>query len=138
MVAAQSRVDEAELAAARSRAAKSRRCERYTGGAGGGGGRGGAATPTTIAFDSTSFTVGTTSYKLDGATSYESARGTVTAKTSWKSDKLVIEETAAGANGPVTTTTSWYFDGDNLVRERSTPAADGTAPRVNKTYFKRS
>jgi len=108
------------------------------GGRGGGGGAVGVAGPTTIALDSTSFTFGTLKYTIGGTSTLEMPRGTVTAKAAWSADKLVIEQTSQGANGPIVTTISYYLEGDSLVRETSNPAPDGGAPRVSKTFFKRS
>ena len=111
------------------------------GGGGRGGGRGGAvAGPTTIAFDAATFTVGTgpasTSYKIDGVTTVQTVRGDVTAKAAWQGDKLVIETTSPGPSGPAVSTTSWYLDGQNLVRETSTLGANGE-PIVRKMFYKR-
>jgi hypothetical protein len=100
----------------------------------GGGGRGGG--PTVIAMDATTFTVGTTAYKLDGSTTtIETRGGTAMAKAAWKGDRLVIETTNPGAASAVVTT--WYREGDALVRETSTPGPDGE-PIVRKTFFKRA
>jgi len=107
------------------------------GGRGGGGGAMGVAGPMAITLDATSFSDGRNTYKVGGTSTYESPRGTVTAKTSWVSDKLVIEATSQGPNGPIVTKTSWYLEGESLVRETSTPV-EGAADRVSKTYYKRS
>ena len=108
------------------------------GGRGGGGGAAGVPTPTTIVLDTTSFTVGPTTYKLDGSiTTMQGPRGDITAKAAWKGDKLVIETTSPGSEGPVVTTTTWYREGESLVRETSTPGLDGQ-PIVRKTFFKKA
>jgi len=105
---------------------------------GGGGGAAGVPTPTTIVLDTTSFTVGPTTYKLDGSvTTMQGPRGDITAKAAWKGDKLVIETTSPGSEGPVVTTTTWYREGESLVRETSTPGLDGQ-PIVRKTFFKKA
>jgi hypothetical protein len=115
-------------------------------GRGGGGlrGAGGVITPaqTTISLDAAAFTIAsattTTAYKLDGSTTTtETPRGTVTAKASWNGDRLVIETTSPGANGPIVTTAAWYRDGASLVRENASPGLDGELI-VRKTYYKKS
>ena len=124
------------------------------GGARGGGGGGGAVVarsgaggavggpvPTTIAIDAKSFTLtsgqNATVYALDGSvTDVSNARSKATAKAAWQGDKLVIETTAEGPNGPVVSQAAWYLDGEWLVRENSSTGADGTAV-VRKTYFKK-
>ena len=93
--------------------------------------------PTTILLEGTSFTVGMTTYKIDGTITIDAQGRTITAKAAWKGDKLVIEETVPGPAGNVVTTVSWYLDGQHLVRERSTPSPTGGEPRVTKTYLKR-
>ena len=121
----------------------------------GGGGRGGsgggtmvarsgaAAGPvgTTITLDTKSFSVtqgeNTTAYALDGsATDISNAMRKATAKASWQGDKLVIQTTAEGPNGPVVTQATWYLEGESLVRENSSTSADGQAI-TRKTYFKK-
>jgi hypothetical protein len=115
---------------------------RSGGGGGGGGGRGGGAPgPMMLALDTATFTVTNgptvTAYKLDGsATTISSPRGDMTAKAAWKGDRLVIETTSQGPNGPMVTTTTWYLDGEALVRETSTPTPDGEAS-VRKTFYKK-
>jgi len=110
---------------------------------GGGGGRGGAvAGPTVIAIDAASFTIGTgdskTAYKLDGTpTVVPGPNGDRTSKTAWKGDHLVIETTSQGPAGPIVQTTTWYLEGEALVREVSTPTPEGN-PIVRKTYFKKA
>jgi hypothetical protein len=105
---------------------------------GGGGGAAGVPAATTIALDTTSFTVGPTTYRLDGTvTTMQGPRGDITAKAGWKGDKLVIETTSPGSEGPVVTTTTWYREGESLVRETSTPGLDGQ-PIVRKAYFKKA
>ncbi len=123
------------------------------GGARGGGGgavvaRSGAAggavaapAGTTITLDTKSFTVSqgemATAYALDGSvTDISNARRKATAKASWQGDKLVIETTAEGPNGPVVSLASWYLDGESLVRENSSTGPDGEAI-TRKTYFKK-
>lgn len=101
-------------------------------GAGGGTGgamvvRSGAAggpVGTTITLDAKSFSVTqgetTTAYALDGsATDISNAMRKATAKASWQGDKLVIQTTAEGQNGPVVTQATWYLEGESLVRENS-------------------
>ena len=109
-------------------------------GGGGGRGGGGAAPATVLALDANTFTVGSGEtarvYRLDGSpTILETPAGRSTSKASWKDDKLVIETTLEGANGPVNTTLVWYLEGDSLVRENHANL-NGTAS-VRKTYFKR-
>ena len=123
------------------------------GGRGGGGGTmvarsGGAgeavavrSAGTTITLDTKSFSVtqgeNTTAYALDGsATDISNAMRKATAKATWQGDKLVIQTTAEGQNGPVVTQATWYLEGESLVRENSSTGADGTA-MVRKTYFKK-
>jgi hypothetical protein len=116
---------------------------------GGGGGTGGAMVArsasgpvgTTITLDTKSFSVTqgetTTAYALDGsATDISNAMRKATAKASWQGDKLVIQTTAEGQNGPVVTQATWYLEGESLVRENSATGPDGTAT-VRKTYFKK-
>jgi hypothetical protein len=109
-------------------------------GGGGGRGGGGAAPATVLALDANTFTMGSGEtarvYRLDGSpTILETPAGRSTSKAGWKEDKLVIETTLEGANGPVNTTTVWYLEGDSLVRENHANM-NGTAS-VRKTYFKR-
>ena len=98
-----------------------------------------APPPLRVALDSTSFTFGSRSYKLDGTTSFDVPNGTVTTKTSWKGDKLVLEITEPGTDGtPHSLTMTWYLEGASLVRELSSAARDGGEPRVAKIYYKRA
>ncbi|HKV98820.1 MAG TPA: hypothetical protein VJN96_03290 [Vicinamibacterales bacterium] len=97
----------------------------------------GVTPPLAIAMDSTTITVGSSTYKLNDTVKFEGTAGTATAKTSWKGDKLVIERTDPGGR-PAVTTTTFYLDGTSLVRELSFVARDGGEPRVIKTYYKRS
>lgn len=111
-----------------------------SGGGGGGGRGGGVAAPTILALDANTFTMGSGEtarvYRLDGApTILETPAGRSTSKASWKDDKLVIETTLEGANGPVNSSVVWYLEGDSLVRENHANL-NGTAS-VRKTYFKR-
>lgn len=108
---------------------------------GGAGGAVAAPAGTTIALDTKSFTVtqGETStvYALDGSTSdVSTARRKATAKSAWQGDKLVIETTAEGPDGPVVSKAAWYLEGEWLVRENSSTGPDGTA-LTRKTYFKK-
>ena len=124
--------------------------------AGGGGARGGAVgaapagagmrsgggpTPTVIAMDAGSFKIGSgeniTTYKTDGSVqTITTARGEVKAKAAWKGDKLVIETTSEGPNGPLTSTNTWYLDGEALVRETNSTTPDGQTI-ARKTFFKK-
>jgi hypothetical protein len=119
-----------------------------TAGAGGArGGRGGGlasaavVSETVIAIDANTFSTDIagvhTSYPLNGSevsiamrTMAPNAGGLVAsegkARASWKGDMLVIETTYAGPEGPITNTTSWFLEGDSLVRLTR-----------NRTYFKR-
>ena len=108
---------------------------------GGAGGAVGGPVPTTITLDAKSFTLtsgqNATVYALDGSvTDVSNARSKATAKAAWQGDKLVIETTSEGPNGPVVSQASWYLDGEWLVRENSATGADGAAI-VRKTYFKK-
>lgn len=114
---------------------------------GGGGGavvaRAGAGGPvgTTITLDTKSFSITqgetTTAYALDGsATDISNAMRKATAKASWQGDKLVIQTTAEGPNGPVVSQATWYLEGESLVRENSSTGPDGQAI-TRKTYFKK-
>ena len=79
----------------------------------------------------------TTAYALDGsATDISNAMRKATAKASWQGDKLMIETTSEGPNGPVVTHATWYLEGESLVRENSSAGADGQAI-TRKTYFKK-
>lgn len=116
------------------------------GGAGGarsGGGGGGmvVATGTTLTVDNKSLTIAqgqsTTTYALDGSvTDLNNPARKTTAKATWQGDKIAIETTAEGPNGPIVTHATWYIEGEWLVRESSSTGADGQ-PVVRKTYFKR-
>jgi hypothetical protein len=108
-----------------------------------GGGAGGAivVTGTTVTVDAKSFTITqgqtTTAYALDGsATDVSNQARKATAKATWQGDKIAIETTAEGPNGPVVTHATWYLEGDSLVRENTSTGPDGT-PVVRKTYYKR-
>ena len=111
---------------------------------GGGGGRGGAAmapVPMSVAVDAKTFAITTgetvTSYPLDGSVKDMSNEvRAASAKAAWKGDKVVIETTTQGPNGPVVTTASWYLEGEWLVRENTSNGPDGT-PVSRKTYYKR-
>ncbi len=118
----------------------------FRGGGGGGGGArgrsGAAAGPMSITLDSTTFTLAqgetSTAYKLDGSpTTISTPRGDATAKASWKGDRLIIETTSPGANGPVVTSVAWYLDGQSLVREMSVPGPDGELV-TRKIFYKKT
>ena len=117
----------------------------------GGGGRGaggvarvggaGVATGTVVVADNRSFTItqgeNTTTYALDGSvTDISNPNRRATAKATWQGDKIAIETTAEGANGPVVTVATWYIEGEWLVRENSSTGPDGQ-PVVRKTYYKK-
>ena len=119
------------------------------GGGGGGamvarsGGAGGAAvvTGTVLTVDTKSFTIAqgqtTTTYPLDGTvTDLNNPMRKTVAKASWQGDKIAIETTAEGPNGPIVTHTTWYLEAESLVRETSSTGADGQ-PVVRKTYYKK-
>ena len=112
--------------------------------AGGGGGRGGGgvAPGVSLTMDANSFTLvngaTTTTYKLDGSvTNIENPTRKISAKASWQGDKIAIETTAEGPNGPIVTHAFWYLEGDYLVRENKSTGPDGQEV-VRKTYYKRS
>ncbi len=110
------------------------------GGGGGGRGGGGVAPATILALDANTFTMGSGEnarvYRLDGSpTVLDTPAGRSTSKASWKDDKLVIETTLEGANGPVNSTMVWYLEGESLVRENHANFNGTTS--VRKTYFKR-
>jgi hypothetical protein len=109
-------------------------------GGGGGRGGGGAAPATILALDANTFTIGAGEtarvYRLDGSpTILETPAGRSTSKAGWKEDKLVIETTLEGANGPVNSSIVWYLEGESLVRENHSNI--GGQESVRKTYFKR-
>ena len=109
---------------------------------GGGGGVGGVAPGLSLTMDANSFTLvngaTTTTYKLDGSvTNIENPMRKVSAKASWQGDKIAIETTAEGPNGPIVTHAFWYLEGDYLVRENKSTGPDGQEV-VRKTYYKRS
>jgi hypothetical protein len=114
------------------------------GGRGGGGGMGrGGANPMTVSADATTFSFGSgesmTTYRLDGSISTtDTPRGEVSVKAAWQGDRVIVETTNPGANGPVKTTTAWYMDGDALVRETTIPAGPDGQTMTRKTYYKRS
>jgi hypothetical protein len=99
----------------------------------------GDAPPVQITLDATHFSFGPRKYKLDGTTTIESPVGPPpTAKTSWKGDKLVIEESWTAADGsPRKATITWYLEGASLVREISSVVPDTGESRVHKTYYNR-
>lgn len=115
-----------------------------SGGGGGRGGGGGAAVASpgmSITLDTKTFAITqgetTTTYPLDGtALDVSNAARKASAKASWAGDKLSIETTADGPNGPVVTKATWYIEGEWLVKENSSTSADGTAV-VRKTYYKK-
>ena len=116
------------------------------GGRGGGGGgmrSGGVPTnvPLSITVDARAFSIQTgenvTAYALDGSVKDMSTETrAASAKATWKGDKVVIETTAQGPNGPIVTTASWYLEGEWLVRENTSNGPDGN-PVSRKTYYKR-
>jgi hypothetical protein len=110
------------------------------GGARGGGG--GVAPGLSLTIDANAFTLvngaTTTTYKLDGSvTNIENPTRKISAKASWQGDKIAIETTAEGPNGPIVTHAFWYLEGDYLVRENKSTGPDGQEV-VRKTYYKRS
>jgi len=118
---------------------------RGGGGASGGGmrsGGAGVAAGPSITVDANTFTIAngatSTAYKLDGSiTNIENPARKTTAKASWQGDKIAIETTAEGPNGPIVTHATWYLEGDSLVRESKSTGPDGQEV-VRKTYYKRS
>ena len=111
--------------------------------AGGGGGRGGAAVgPMGVAIDASAFTVTqgetATIYKLDGTpVVVENGSRRSTSRASWQGDKLVIQTTTEFDGNSTSSTTTWYLEGDSLVRETATVSPSGESiPR--KTYYKRA
>lgn len=85
------------------------------------GGGAGVSTDMVIAIDGNTFSTNIggvhTSYPLDGSeVTVQTRGGEAKARASWKGDMLVIEQTIDSANGPVTSTTSWFLEGDSLVR----------------------
>ncbi|HUR21156.1 MAG TPA: hypothetical protein VMZ90_10135 [Vicinamibacterales bacterium] len=102
----------------------------------GGGGRGGGggamvSSDTVIAIDANTFSTDIggihTSYPLNGSEVTVQVRGgEAKARASWKGDMLVIEQTVNAPDGPVTSTTSWFLEGDSLVRLNT-----------RRTYYKR-
>jgi len=116
--------------------------QRQGGGGGGGGGMG--AVPMTIKQTADALTIertfngntNSTSYTLDGTEKEIQMMGrggqptTAKAKAKWDGDKIVIETTREGQNGPVTTKAKYSLDGANLVVETET--ANGTRKSVYK------
>ena len=111
---------------------------------GGGGGRGGVASDMTIAMDAKTLTITRTTqagetktvYNLDGTDSkITMGQGEAVAKAKWDGDKLVIETTSQGQNGPQVQKVTWYLDGASLVQERA-PRQEG-APAA-KTFYKKA
>ena len=85
------------------------------------GGGAGVSTDMVIAIDGNTFSTNMggvqTSYPLDGSeVTVQTRGGDAKARASWKGDMLVIETTINGPDGPVTSTTSWFLEGDSLVR----------------------
>jgi hypothetical protein len=138
--------------AVRSTGDRSRATAAGAGGGGGGaiagavtrtGGGGATVTPgLSVTLDANTFSVVnagmTTTYKLDGSVSTVESRGRqLTAKASWRGDKIAIETTMEGPDGPIVTHATWYLEGDSLVRENK--STDGAGQEVvRKTYYKRS
>jgi hypothetical protein len=108
-------------------------------GGGGGGGRGGATIgPMGVTIDASAFTVTqgetATAYKLDGSPLVvEIGARRSTSRASWQGDKLVIQTTTEIEGSSVSSTTTWYLEGEYLVRET---ASGESTPR--KTYYKRA
>jgi hypothetical protein len=112
----------------------------------GGGGRGGMmAGPMTIRQTADTLTIErqgpngaiTQTYKLDGSESENKMMGrggemTVKSKAKWDGDKLVIESTREGQNGPVTNTATYSLQGASLVVEN----AGGRGP--SKLVYKKA
>ncbi len=109
-------------------------------------GAGAGASDFTVTMDSKTMNITTVrngteskvSYKLDGTVSKNvSARGGTTAEVEsiakWDGDKLVI--VTKGANGD--TTTKYFMDGKDLVRESTQPGRNGGDPTTSRTYFKK-
>lgn len=91
----------------------------------------GVAADMVITMDATTFTVHNgplqQTYSLTGQeTTIQVRSGEARARASWKGDMLVIEQTVDTPNGPSTSSTSWFLEGDSLVRLTS-----------RKTYFKK-
>ena len=85
------------------------------------GGGAGVSTDMVITIDANTFSTNIggihTSYPLDGSeVTVQTRGGEAKARASWKGDMLVIETTSSGPDGPVTSTTSWFLEGDSLVR----------------------
>jgi hypothetical protein len=85
------------------------------------GGGAGVSTDMVIAIDVNTFSTNIggvhTSYPLDGSeVTVQTRGGDAKARASWKGDMLVIETISNGPDGPVTSTTSWFLEGDSLVR----------------------
>lgn len=99
-----------------------------------GGGAGGrvVVSDTVISLDATTFSIEQggvqASYPLNGSeVTIQTPRGQeAKARASWKGDTLIIEQTIDSPNGPVTSTTSWFMEGDSLVRLTT-----------RRTYFKK-
>jgi hypothetical protein len=114
------------------------------------GGRGGGASDFTITMDAKTMNIVTVrngteskvSYKLDGTVSKNDppmgARGGSTTPiesvAKWDGDKLVI--VTKGANGD--TTTKYFFDAKDLVREQTRPGQAGAEPTTTRQYFKKA
>ena len=95
------------------------------------GGGAGVATDMVITMDGSTFTLESggvqTSYPLNGSeVTIQTRGGDAKARASWKGDTLIIEQTIDSPNGPVTSTTSWFLEGDSLVRLTT-----------RRTYFKK-
>ena len=108
---------------------------------GGAGGATAAPVGTTIAIDAKSFTItqgqNATVYALDGtASDVSTGARKATAKATWQGDKLNIETTSEGPNGPVVSHAAWYLEGEWLVRENTATGPDGQSVS-RKTYFKK-
>jgi hypothetical protein len=121
------------------------------GGGGGraGGGAGGGGGDFTITMDAKTLTIerttGKTVYNLDGSDSKNMVPGRQggdpteqVSKVKWDGDKLVVDTTSQGPNGPQTRTVKWYLEGANLVQETSQAPRGGGDPVVRKTYYKKA
>jgi len=70
-------------------------------------------------------------------TKVQARGGEADAKATWEGNKLKVDVTSQGQNGPQTQTSHYYMDGAWLVREQQIPARGDNPASSRKTYYKK-